>query len=165
MAISDDAGAVEYDPIISSHEIHEDDGKFGCFRSMGYHRASLAHLAFVEGRRINGDQNAGSHFNQLVGGIVCVQPFSPESLVIPEVFTDSNSEFTLVDREKATLTPRFKVSWIVEDVILRQQGFVREVYEGLDAVIPLGEVETALPLQEVYDGVEFRPEAEDGGAE
>ncbi len=37
-------------------------------------------------------------------------------------------------------------------------GFVREVYQGLDAVIPLGEIETTLPLAEVYDGVEFSPE-------
>ena len=35
---------------------------------------------------------------------------------------------------------------------------MREVYEGLDAVIPLGEIEAALPLAEVYDGVEFTPE-------
>jgi Uma2 family endonuclease len=44
------------------------------------------------------------------------------------------------------------------------QGFVREVYEGLDAVIPLGEIEAALPLAEVYDSVEFRPEPEEGDA-
>ena len=39
------------------------------------------------------------------------------------------------------------------------QGFVREVYEGLDAVIPLGEIDTELPLcPEVYQRVEFVPE-------
>ena len=38
------------------------------------------------------------------------------------------------------------------------QGFVREVYEGLDAIIPLGEIDAALPLAEVYEGVEFTPE-------
>ena len=42
-----------------------------------------------------------------------------------------------------------------------EHGFVREVYEGLDAVIPLNEIETALPLAEVYDGVEFVPEPEE----
>jgi Uma2 family endonuclease len=42
-----------------------------------------------------------------------------------------------------------------------EQGFVREVYEGLDAVIPLDEMEAALPLAEVYDGVEFGPEPEE----
>jgi Uma2 family endonuclease len=43
-----------------------------------------------------------------------------------------------------------------------EQGFVREVYEGLDAVIPLDEIEAALPLADIYDGVEFRPEPEEG---
>jgi Uma2 family endonuclease len=41
------------------------------------------------------------------------------------------------------------------------QGFVREVHEGLDAVIPLDEIETSLPLAEVYDGAEFSPEPDD----
>jgi Uma2 family endonuclease len=44
------------------------------------------------------------------------------------------------------------------------QGFVREVYDGLDAVIPLPEIETELPLAEVYDGVEFTPEEEEDDA-
>lgn len=39
-----------------------------------------------------------------------------------------------------------------------EQGFVREVYAGLDAVIPLPEIDTELPLAEIYDGVEFSPE-------
>jgi Uma2 family endonuclease len=42
-----------------------------------------------------------------------------------------------------------------------EQGFVREVYEGLDAVVPLEEIEAELPLAEVYDGVEFMPEEDD----
>jgi Uma2 family endonuclease len=37
-------------------------------------------------------------------------------------------------------------------------GFVREVYQGLDAVVPLREIEIDLPLAEVYEGVEFLPE-------
>ena len=41
-----------------------------------------------------------------------------------------------------------------------EQGFVREVYTGLDAVIPLPEIDTQLPLADVYDGVEFVPEAD-----
>ncbi len=43
-----------------------------------------------------------------------------------------------------------------------EQGFVRDVYEGLDAVVPLGEIDTELPLAHVYEAVEFRPEAGDG---
>src|SRR5207237_2388720 len=39
-------------------------------------------------------------------------------------------------------------------------GFVREVYEGLDAVLPLGEIGIDLPLAEIYETVEFAPEPE-----
>lgn len=41
----------------------------------------------------------------------------------------------------------------------RESGFVREVYEGLEAVIPLPEVGTELPLAEIYTDVEFLPTA------
>jgi Uma2 family endonuclease len=41
-------------------------------------------------------------------------------------------------------------------------GFVREVHEGLEAVLPLGEIGIDLPLAEIYETVEFAPEpAED----
>jgi hypothetical protein len=32
------------------------------------------------------------------------------------------------------------------------------LYEGLDAVIPLPEIDTELPLAEIYESVEFIPE-------
>ncbi len=42
-----------------------------------------------------------------------------------------------------------------------EHGFVGELYQGLDAVVPLGEIETELPLADVYAGVEFTPELEE----
>jgi len=39
------------------------------------------------------------------------------------------------------------------------QSFVREVYEGLDAVLPLGEIGVELPLAEIYEAVVFTPES------
>ena len=41
-----------------------------------------------------------------------------------------------------------------------EQGFVREDCEGLAAVLPLSEIETELPLAEIYQRVEFTPEQE-----
>ena len=41
---------------------------------------------------------------------------------------------------------------------------VREVYQGLDAVLPLREIEINLPLAENYEGVEFILEREDNEA-
>jgi hypothetical protein len=40
-------------------------------------------------------------------------------------------------------------------------GFVREVYAGLDAVLPLPEIDTELPLAEIYERVVFIPEPSD----
>jgi hypothetical protein len=40
-------------------------------------------------------------------------------------------------------------------------GFSREVYQGLDAVVPLGEIGIDLPLADVYENVEFAPEPDD----
>lgn len=48
-------------------------------------------------------------------------------------------------------------------VVFRRKGrkFVREVYEGLDAVVPMPEIGIELPLSEVYKRVKFTPESED----
>ena len=37
-------------------------------------------------------------------------------------------------------------------------GFIRQVYEGIDAVIELPVIGCDLPLVEVYAGVEFTPD-------
>ncbi len=43
-------------------------------------------------------------------------------------------------------------------------GFVREVYQGLDANIPLREIDIDLPLAEIYEAVQFVPEPEEDEA-
>jgi len=45
-----------------------------------------------------------------------------------------------------------------------EHGFVREVYQGLEATVPLGEIEVDLPLAEIYDGVQFGPEPDEDEA-
>jgi Uma2 family endonuclease len=42
-----------------------------------------------------------------------------------------------------------------------EQGFVRQLYQGLDAMLPLSEIGTELPLAEIYEAVEFSPEPEE----
>lgn len=42
-----------------------------------------------------------------------------------------------------------------------EQGFVREVFRGLDATVPLGELGITLPLAEIYEAVDFVPEPEE----
>jgi Uma2 family endonuclease len=41
-----------------------------------------------------------------------------------------------------------------------EHGFARQVYEGLDAVLPLAEIGIELPLAETYETIEFAPELE-----
>jgi Uma2 family endonuclease len=40
-------------------------------------------------------------------------------------------------------------------------GFIREVFQGLEVVIPLPEIDIELPLAEIYAGVSFVPEPAD----
>lgn len=42
-----------------------------------------------------------------------------------------------------------------------EHGFVREVHEGLTAMLPIPEIDVELPLAEIYDTVQFAPEPED----
>ena len=57
-------------------------------------------------------------------------------------------DYLLVEQETATV------------VVFRrtEHGFVREIHDGLDAVIPLREIDSELPLADVYDAVEFTAE-------
>lgn len=61
--------------------------------------------------------------------------------------------------------PSLSVYAIVEQempkvVVYRRRGteFMDEVYEGLEATIPLPEIGVLLPLSEIYRGVEFNAE-------
>jgi Uma2 family endonuclease len=95
--------------------------------------------------------------------------FQDAPAAIFEVLSRSTRRIDAGEKKDAYLTiPTLSVYVLFETelpaaVVFRrtEQGFVREVYEGLDAVIPLGEIEADLTLAEVYEGVEFRPEPEE----
>jgi Uma2 family endonuclease len=98
--------------------------------------------------------------------------FQDESAVLFEVLSKSTRRIDMGEKKDAYLTmPSLKVYVMIEQdsplvVAFRRtdSGFVREVYEGLNAVLPLGEIETELPLSEIYEGVEFIPEPDDDDA-
>ena len=89
--------------------------------------------------------------------------------MLVEVLSKSTRRTDTGEKKDAYLTiPSLSVYLLVEPdealvIAFRRSGdgFVREVYEGLDAVIPLSEIETELPLAEVYERVEFVPEPDD----
>ncbi len=94
--------------------------------------------------------------------------FQDMPVVIVEVLSRSTRRIDTGEKQEAYLTiPTLSSYLLIEQdmasVVVqrrREQGFVRETYEGLDAVIPLPEIDAELPLAEVYDGVIFQPEVE-----
>ena len=97
--------------------------------------------------------------------------FQDEPAAIVEVLSAKTRRIDEGEKKDAYLTiPSLSVYLLVEQetpavVGFRRtaKGFVREVYQGLDAVVPLAEIETVLPLAEVYETVEFHPELSDDG--
>ena len=95
--------------------------------------------------------------------------FQDKPSVLIEVLSKKTRRIDEGEKKDAYLTiPSLSVYMLIEQdvpeiVVYRRTGeeFVREVYEGLEAVVPLAEIETELPLSEVYDRIEFIPEAED----
>jgi Uma2 family endonuclease len=93
--------------------------------------------------------------------------FQDEPAVLVEVLSRRTRRTDEGEKKDAYLTiPSLSCYLLVEQetaavVVFRrtEQGFVREVHQGLDAVIPVREIGIDLPLAEVYDGVEFTPEA------
>jgi Uma2 family endonuclease len=80
--------------------------------------------------------------------------FQDEPAVIVEVISEGTRRADEGEKREAYLTiPTLSVYLLVEQdeatvVAYRrtETGFLREVYEGMDAVVPLGEIEAALPL-------------------
>jgi Uma2 family endonuclease len=94
--------------------------------------------------------------------------FQDEPVVIVEVLSRSTRRTDVGEKKDAYLTiPSLNVYLLVEQetaavVAYRrtEHGFVREVHEGMDAVVPLREIGLELPLADIYETVEFAPEAE-----
>ncbi len=95
--------------------------------------------------------------------------FQDEPAVIFEVLSRRTRRIDEGEKKDGYLTiPSLQVYGLVEQemaaVVLFRRGaggFVREVYQGLDAVLPLGEIGIELPLAEVYETVAFIPEPEE----
>jgi Uma2 family endonuclease len=96
--------------------------------------------------------------------------FQDEPAVLIEVISNRTRRIDEGEKRDAYLTiPSLCVYLLVEQetpavVAWRrsENGFVREVYQRLDAMLPLGEIETDLPLAELYEAVEFTPERDEG---
>ena len=107
--------------------------------------------------------------------VVCRQnpstdAFQDDPVVIVEVLSKSTRRLDMGEKRDAYLTlPSLLVYVLLEQdsakaMVYRRtdRGFVNQEYSGLDSLIPLPEVESELLLAEVYDGVEFIPEPDEG---
>jgi len=87
-------------------------------------------------------------------------------VVIVEVLSKSTRRTDEVEKQEAYQTiPSLRVYLLVEQesaevTVYRrtEEGFEKEVYTGIDATIPLAEIDTELALLNIYDGVTFSPE-------
>jgi Uma2 family endonuclease len=92
--------------------------------------------------------------------------FQTQPVVIIEVLSDSTRRADLGEKRDAYLTiPSLKVLIFVEPEApavtlhrrLPEGGFTIERHRGLDAIIPLPEVEASLSLADLYERIEFAP--------
>ena len=98
--------------------------------------------------------------------------FQNEPAVVIEVLSPKTRRIDEGEKKDAYLTiPSLGAYLLIEQeaaavVVFRRSGngFDREVYQGLEAVIPLREIGIDLPLSEIYDGVEFVPEPDEDDA-
>ena len=92
--------------------------------------------------------------------------FQDEPALVVEVVSRQTQRIDSGEKKDAYLTIPSLVAYLLVEqesptvTIFRrtEQGFVREVFTGADASIPLAEIEAELPLAEIFDGVEFTSE-------
>jgi Uma2 family endonuclease len=95
--------------------------------------------------------------------------FQDEPAVLFEVLSNRTRRIDEGEKKDAYLTiPSLSVYVLIEQETAAvaayrrvMDGFDREVYQGLDAVLPLSEIGIDLPLAEVYETVDFAPEADE----
>jgi Uma2 family endonuclease len=98
--------------------------------------------------------------------------FQDEPAALVEVLSRRTRRIDEGEKKEAYLTiPSLGVYLLIEQdapavVVFRrtEHGFVREVYQELDAVLPLPEIEIDIPLEEIYESVEFSAEPEEDEA-
>jgi|SRR5665213_335151 len=95
--------------------------------------------------------------------------FQDDPAVLFEVLSHRTRRIDEGEKKDAYLTIPSLAAYVMLEqdtaaaVVFRrtERGFIREVYEGLDAVLSLGEIAVDLPLAEIYEAVEFTPEPPD----
>ena len=95
--------------------------------------------------------------------------FQDAPVVIVEVLSRATRRTDMTEKKDAYLAMSTLMVYVLVEqdepsaTVYRRtaDGFESEIFEGLDAVIPLPEIETDLALSEVYEEVTFAPEPDD----
>ena len=109
------------------------------------------------------------HFYYPDGMVVCEpnsadETFQDKPVVIAEVVSESTRRIDEGEKREAYFTlPSLMAYLIIETERTRvvvhrrtESGFIAEVYEGMDAVVPLEAIQAEIPLAELYERVEFK---------
>lgn len=91
------------------------------------------------------------------------ETFQDQPVLVAEVISEATRRTDEIEKCDAYLTiPSLNTYLLVETdepkIVVHQrtpEGFVSELYEGLDAVIEVDDLGIELPLVEVYERVEF----------
>jgi Uma2 family endonuclease len=137
--------------------------------SLGYSLRGGLCKAFNSDTKVRVELPAQTRFYYPDAMIVCDRnadsdQWQDHPLVIVEVLSESTRRIDLTEKYEAYLTiPSLRVLIFVEpdqpSVVAHRRGvsgeFAREEYAGIDALVPLPEIEIELPLAEVYERIEF----------
>ncbi len=120
---------------------------------------------------------SGQRFYYPDGSVICrpnpqIDSFQDRPSVIAEVLSRKTRRIDEGEKKDAYLTiPSLSLYLLIEQEIAAvtayrraEDGFRREVHTGLETTIPLSEIETELPLVELYESVELLPEPDEGAA-
>ncbi len=95
--------------------------------------------------------------------------FQDRPIALFEVLSRGTRRIDEGEKKDAYLTiPSLHIYALIDQetpavVLFRRSGdgFAREVYEGLDTILPLTEIGIELPLAEIYEGIEFSPDQDE----
>ncbi|MEO8497924.1 MAG: Uma2 family endonuclease [Planctomycetota bacterium] len=133
---------------------------------------------FNSDTKIRVRQARGTRFYYPDVSVVCrLNPasdtFQDAPVVIVEVISDSTRRTDEHEKREAYLSIHSLCVYILVEqsaaaaIVYRRMdsGFEREMYLGLEAVIPLPEIECTLPLADLYENVEFPESVRDDESE
>ena len=97
--------------------------------------------------------------------------FQDDPVLVVEVISNSTRRADEGEKRDAYLSiPSLTAYWMIHQDSARvvafrrtEQGFTRELYQGLETVLPLEEIGVSLALSDVYDGIELGPVSSHSG--